>query len=439
MADPRGALAFPAGRGAIRLSSASRGYHSPPAPGCTPFRRSAQRRPGVKFRRFAEPMSASTISSALGVLLTRLAVPGWLLTGALFKLYYRSPRSLPETIWKNAHDMGINLDVLLRGIIGLELIIAGIMFFSRRFSRLVAIALLVLFCLILFNEMRIGAASCGCMGKIVMPPWLMLIIDLPLLIGVLLFRPPEARPKAAEEGKNGINPWPAVLALAWVLFSLGLSFGVPDVKVDQPTRPTDPVAINDNPGGRDSSGSTTEDPGAPGDVPAPHENNQGENPGSDPSDTQAGNDPPKPPPTQGRRPPRPPSYHVFEVKKYAGKRWEEIPFTRYLAQQPRDVSIGRRYVILYNPTCDHCYDLLRMYFTGDLPAPTTVIAIPEMKTGWSDEEAYPMPCEECERLELPLGCDWLVTPPVVIALEDGIVQCAKEGEEPDEPECLLWR
>ena len=50
-----------------------------------------------------------------------------------------------------------------------------------------------------------------------------------------------------------------------------------------------------------------------------------------------------------------------------------------------------------------------------------------------------MPCEACERLELPLGCDWLVTPPVVIALEDGVVRCAKEAEEPDEPECLIWR
>lgn len=400
-------------------------------------------------------MSASSISSALGVLLTRLVVPGWLLTGALFKLYYRSPRSLPETIWKNAHEMGINLDVLLRGIIGLELIIAGIMFFSRRFSRAVAIALLALFCLILLNEMRIGAASCGCMGKIVMPPWLMLIIDLPLLIGVLLFRPPEMRPRPAEvrarppeaqpgpatEGKRAMNPWPAVLGLAWVLFSLGLIFGVPDVKVQQPT---DPVAIADNPGDGGSSDNATEGPGdtgAPGDadVPVPDENKQGENPRTDPSSTQAGNEPPKPPPTQDRRPLPPPSYHVFEVKKYAGKRWEDIPFTRYLPRQPKDINIGRRYVVLYNPTCDHCFELLMMYFADDLPVPTTVIAIPEMKTGWSDEEPYPMPCEACERLEFPLGCDWLVLPPVVIALEDGIVQCAKEGEEPDEPECLLWR
>lgn len=393
-------------------------------------------------------MSASSISSALGVLFTRLAVPGWLMTGALFKLYYRSPRNLPETIWKNAHEI-IDLDLLLRGIIGLELIIAGIMFFSRRFSRLVAIALLVLFCVILVNEMRIGAASCGCMGKIVMPPWLMLIIDLPLLIGVLIFRPsggrpPEVKARPAEAAAqthatstSGWNPWPAVLALAWILFSLGLSFGVPDVKVQQPT---DPVAINDNPGGGDTSDDPTQNPGdnGEGDGASADENNQGENPGSDPSDTQAGNDPPNPPPTQDRRPLPPPSYHVFEVDKYAGKHWEEIPFTRFLRKQPKDINIGRRYVVLYNPTCDHCYELLETHFTGDLPAPTTVIAIPETKTGWSDEEPYPMPCDACAKLEFPLGCDWLVTPPVVIALEDGIVQCATQVEDPIEPECLLW-
>jgi hypothetical protein len=386
-------------------------------------------------------MSASTISSTLGILLTRLAVPGWLLTGALFKLYYRSPRSLPETIWRNADDMGINLDLLLRGIIGLELIIAGIMFFSRRFSRTVAIALLALFCLILLNEMRIGAASCGCMGTIVMPPWLMLIIDLPLLIGVLIFkpRPPEGRPEvASKESKRAMNPWPAVLALAWVLISVGLVFGVPEVKVQQPV---DDVAMNSNQGG-DSSGNapdTTGHPNTPGAPGAQDQNNQRDDRAADPSDGGGGsgaspNSPPKP----DRRPLPPPSYHVFKVDEYAGKRWDELPFTRFLRTQPKDIDSGRRYVVLYNPTCDHCFELLMMYFADDLPVPTTVIAIPEMKTGWSDEEAYPMPCETCERLELPLGCDWLVLPPVVIALEDGIVQCAKEGEEPDEPECLLW-
>jgi hypothetical protein len=371
----------------------------------------------------------------------------------LFKLYYRSPRSLPETIWKNAHEMGINLDLLLRGIIGLELIIAGIMFFSRRFSRPTAIALLVIFCLILLNEIRIGAASCGCLGTIVMPPETMLYIDLPLLIGVLVFRPrpPEKRPRPAEvgtkaprEGASAFNPWPAVFALAWVLFSFGLSFGVPDVKAPQ-------VAINPGPGDDepaagtdhrvvDSTGGTAGEGGeATGDGGAGDNTEQGEeadHASSNPGAGLEGPNPPPPAPNQGPLPP--PSYYVFEVDEYAGKRWDQLPFTRYLRRQPADVNTGRRYVVLYNPTCDHCYELLLTYFSGALPAPTTVIAIPEMKTGWSEEEPYPMPCEACEKLELPLGCDWLVLPPVVIALENGVVKCAKEGEDPDEPECLLW-
>ncbi|MDY7108299.1 MAG: hypothetical protein SYC29_06645 [Planctomycetota bacterium] len=388
-------------------------------------------------------MSASTLSSALGVLFSRLLVPGWLMTGALFKLYYRSPRSLPETIWKNAYEI-IDLDLLLRGIIGLELVIAGIMFFSRRFARPTAIALLVVFCLILLNEMRIGAASCGCMGKIVMPPWVMLVIDVPLLIGVLVFRPsggrpPEVRSTASAEGKPAMNPWPAVFALAWVLFSFGLAFGVPDVKVQQPD---DTVAVRPNPGNGDPAANpgdnadTGDDQGRDGD---PDESKPGEEGNDDPPDPgEVVEGPEPPPPSTPRGPQPPPSWHVFEVDEYAGKRWNEIPFTRFLRTQPEDINSGRRYIVLYNPTCDHCYDVLLTYFTGELPAPTTVIAIPETKTGWSEEEAYPMPCEACARLELPLGCDWLVLPPVVIALEDGVVQCAKEGEDPIEPECLIW-
>jgi hypothetical protein len=31
-----------------------------------------------------------------------------------------------------------------------------------------------------------------------------------------------------------------------------------------------------------------------------------------------------------------------------------------------------------------------------------------------------------------------MTPPILIAIEDGVVQCAKEGEDSEMPECMPW-
>jgi hypothetical protein len=41
-------------------------------------------------------------------------------------------------------------------------------------------------------------------------------------------------------------------------------------------------------------------------------------------------------------------------------------------------------------------------------------------------------------LQLPTGCDWVITTPILGALENGVVICAMEGDEPLEPECLTW-
>jgi hypothetical protein len=119
-------------------------------------------------------------------------------------------------------------------------------------------------------------------------------------------------------------------------------------------------------------------------------------------------------------------------------RWDDLDITKFLAQQPKDINIGRRYVIFYGPTCEHCYELLTIHFRGALPAPTTVIAIPQFKDRWETEGVFQMRCTECEQLELRLGCDYLIEPPLVIALENGVVQCAVETDDADDPKCLIW-
>lgn len=122
----------------------------------------------------------------IGQVLTRIVVPLWVLAGATFKLVERSPENLPSQIWKTAAGWHIDLFQLLAVLIALEIAIAAVMIFLPRLSRIAAIFMLGVFCLVLLNEMRVGnVTSCGCFGKIPMPPWVMLIIDGSLLLAVL--------------------------------------------------------------------------------------------------------------------------------------------------------------------------------------------------------------------------------------------------------------
>ena len=50
---------------------------------------------------------------AIGILLYRLIVPLWILTGAGFKMLHRTPKNLPPTLLKPAHAMGLDLQQFL--------------------------------------------------------------------------------------------------------------------------------------------------------------------------------------------------------------------------------------------------------------------------------------------------------------------------------------
>ena len=70
--------------------------------------------------------------------------------------------------------------------------------------------------------------------------------------------------------------------------------------------------------------------------------------------------------------------------------------------------------------------------------PATIVAIPETKKGFATTGLLPMECPGCEELELPVGTDWIITTPIVVALDGEQVICAKEGEDPEAPECLVF-
>jgi len=360
----------------------------------------------------------------IGTVLARGIVPAWVLAGATMKLMERSPKLLPEQIWRNAAAEGINLYALLAVLIVLEFFAVGVMLFLGRLSRLMAGFMLVVFCGVLINELAHGASSCGCLGGFSPPPYLMLAIDGALLLGIVLF--PTMR--GSGGGSKPLLPGGALAATA--AWTLGLGT-VATILVMNENRTT-VVYGEDEPAPGAGDGTTNGGSEAPGDDEV----------AGAPGDTASAE-----PPTGGaqpavsRRPEPLPGFFAPMVDEWVGQRWDELRLARFMPRSkwPEGWETGRHYVILYSRTCDHCQELFHLWFYQAPPSPTTTYAIPESKSGFATEGLFEIECVGCRELELPVGCDWLMTPPVVLRLEDGVVECAREGEDVVDPACILFR
>lgn len=133
----------------------------------------------------------------------------------------------------------------------------------------------------------------------------------------------------------------------------------------------------------------------------------------------------------------PTSWYPSDLAAWEGKSIDAIELFSWV-EWPEDIRVGKQYVIFYGMACDHCEELLYMHFEFDVQFPTTLVAIPESKDEFNEDGAFDNPCFDCIKTRLPLGVDWIIGTPMVIALEDGIVRCAIESEESEYPACLIW-
>lgn len=336
------------------------------------------------------------LPSVVGIALARLVVPVWVLTGALFKTFHATPKNLPPTMLDPAHRLGIDLFLLLWLLVAIELIAVGIMFFVPRLARVTAIFMSSVFCIVLIMELASGnVTSCGCLGDIKMPPWAMLIIDGVMLLGLVLAAPARRAPDTRTHRTAPRLALAGGWSLAWVIASA--------------------VFIGNASGFFE---------GSPDDDPSPKPE-----PGQAQSKTPVSSGP-------GSKPL--PPYYVADCGSWEGKRWKDLEIAQLMPEWPDDIDSGEQYVIFFSKSCDHCIELFDLHFAVPPPARTTIVAIPETKAGFEPDSHLAYYCTDCAELDLPTGCDWIITTPIVVALEDGVVRCASEGEDPMEPACLRW-
>jgi len=336
-------------------------------------------------------MHAQKTTSMVGLVMARVIVPLWVLMGASAKLYASSPRLLPKNMLRNLEAMDINLHTALAVFIAVEFAAVGLMVFKPRLARPTAAFMLASFCLVLLWEMLNGNfTDCGCLATISPPPWAMLLVDGLLLLGVCTCRVKQVAEPNARAGW-ALASLVAVAMGAWTFMRVPADTVVVSLPIKSDTQIED-------------------------DTPA--------------LNLETG-DPVAAPVTAL------PAYYLPDPTEWAGMPVADIDLLRWTTGLP-DLSKGKHYVIYYSRVCDHCHELLLAQFEFDLPAPTVLVAMPESPDGFAMEGLMKNPCTDCALLELPVGVDWLMSPPLVIAIEDGIVHCAKEGEDAWEPECLPW-
>ncbi|MEM7245989.1 MAG: hypothetical protein AAF533_11645 [Acidobacteriota bacterium] len=342
----------------------------------------------------------SPLASRIGFVVTRIIVPLWILAGALLKLAEHTPKLLPKNIWTKAASAGIDLYWLLAILVALEFLAIGVIWFMPRFSRFMALWMMGCFCLILIAEILAGNDKCGCLGAFSPSPYVMLAIDGTLFLLVLLFK--QVLPEDTPWFGKGF--WMAAAftvagAIACALLIL-------------------PYGRSPSTGGDGSSSQTQTAPS-----------------------TQAGGDGAS---TQqvsggGSGKPEQPAYLTIDTSDWVGQRFSDIELMKFI-DWPADMDLGQRYVVIFSKSCDHCQELLETHFFEAKAAPTVMVAIPENQQGFNEATWIDMAyCTECfEHRDLPVGTDWLITPPLVVAVDNGEVVCAKETDDSIAPECLIF-
>ena len=118
-------------------------------------------------------------------------------------------------------------------------------------------------------------------------------------------------------------------------------------------------------------------------------------------------------------------YYMPAYDDWLGRPFRELEIASWIRDLPKDLELGQQFVIFYRKDCEHCHELMAVYFTGELPGPTTAVAVPE-RTGFPSENIQPFECNGCALAELPAGVDWFIQTPALVRLIDGVVDCAAE-------------
>lgn len=112
-------------------------------------------------------------------------------------------------------------------------------------------------------------------------------------------------------------------------------------------------------------------------------------------------------------------------ESWIGRPLADTEIGRFVPDVVELLKSGPGTLVLYNPRCGSCHDLFNVHFSSGVDRTTVAVLIPPSPQERVIESEYPdeVVCEGCEFASLPTGPLWLVQPPIVLGIEDGVVQC----------------
>ncbi len=333
-------------------------------------------------------------SSKARALFPHVIIPAWLALGATFKMLESDARLLPKSVLETLGSLGLTegnlLSYSLAGMVGIEFLLAGLMFARSTYARPAAAAILGLFCLILGVELAGGADSCGCLGTWSPHPAVMLGIDGGLLLGLLL-----TWRRAGRTTNEGV---------AWGI-GVACAAATAGVVVVQTTRtgseagtPNETTVVSEETGDRDNSESKDL-------VPA-----------------------------QAPEPPPPANWYCTDFDAYVGQQWQDLALFRWCSIRPDESTT---HIVFYSRNCDHCEEMFQFDFAGrdDLTSGILAVEIPDADTEIAADGSlvrngseWPLPETACTFARLPSGTNWIITAPLVVGLNNGTITCINEGD-----------
>ncbi|MFM7480357.1 MAG: hypothetical protein ACKO4V_04410 [Planctomycetota bacterium] len=122
---------------------------------------------------------------------------------------------------------------------------------------------------------------------------------------------------------------------------------------------------------------------------------------------------------------------VLDPVSWQGRTLPDTPLSRILPLLTPLTLEGDSVIVLYNPSCGHCRELFEKHFASADPS-RRVIAVevppPPGVLAAQGDDLGPVPCADCERLELPAGKTYLLKPPTIAVLREGRVICATDND-----------
>ena len=324
----------------------------------------------------------SPTTASFATVAARLLVPAWIVVLAGLKMADGSTDALP--VWLNgiAVRSGWSPLVTLRILLGMELLAAGLMLVVGSWARAIAIASMVAAC---FSAIASISAAPEQRGVIALNA-IVFVVSAVLLATVLRGKKhvagqSEQAGHAGHAGNAGhaalarhADPADAVgpgLSVQWqIIAALAITVISAIVAAQLPIRVMDP---------------------------------------SGPS----------------LRLKRPADAVDLNFAKYVEKPLTESGVQKYLPALNAATMEGRHIVVFYNPACGVCHDLFREYFSGPLKTPVIAVLVPappEFRHAESDQPED-IDCPNCERMALREGLTYLITPPTLVLVEDGIITC----------------